>query len=225
MQKVLHETCQQYVARRLSEGWSIVSQSGYHLILSSPDGNILRPVDLRNDVETLRPSGLGTYEDISNATSGDGNHHLDVDEEVPDDTTSTVYQTAGVTKTDTYALPAHSEGSGTINDVKVYVRLAILSDATGGWGKATIYTHDSLHYGDEIPYGDIALYSAFSNHSHTWTKNPNTTNDWTWDEVDALEAGITLARTDKNIWCTQVYVEVDYTPALAVGRSHGYIIG
>ncbi|GAG76256.1 unnamed protein product, partial [marine sediment metagenome] len=49
----LHETCQQYVDRRLSEGWRIVSRKGYHLILSSPDGNILRPVDLRNDVETL----------------------------------------------------------------------------------------------------------------------------------------------------------------------------
>lgn len=48
--KVRHETCPQYVARRLSEGWKIVSQEGFNVVLQSPDG-LLRPVDLRYDTE------------------------------------------------------------------------------------------------------------------------------------------------------------------------------
>jgi len=95
MQKVLHETCQQYVVRRLSEGWKIVSQKGLNVVLQSPEG-ILRPVDLRNDVETLRPSAGG---DSTENNYNDGSDHdpdvlhnfEQVDEVVADDDATYVF--------------------------------------------------------------------------------------------------------------------------------------
>jgi len=50
MQKVRYETCEQYVARRLSEGWKITKQEGFNVVLQSPEG-LIRPVDLRYDTE------------------------------------------------------------------------------------------------------------------------------------------------------------------------------
>ena len=53
-------------------------------------------------------------------------------------------------------------------------------------------------------------------YSTEYTTNPYTTSAWTWDEIDALVAGVYLwcSSADKdgcNAQCTQVYVEVDYT--------------
>jgi len=52
----LNETCQEYFDRRISEGWEVIEYNWPHAILLSPDG-IRREIDLRNDVETLRPNG------------------------------------------------------------------------------------------------------------------------------------------------------------------------
>jgi len=70
--------------------------------------------------------------------------------------------------------------------------------------KTVIRTHDTDYEGDlEAPGESYAYYST------TYTENPSTSASWTWDEVDALEAGVSLAGDESR--CTQVYVEVDYT--------------
>ena len=213
MQKVLHETCQQYVARRLSEGWSIVRQSGSHLILSSPDGNILKPVDLLNDVETLRPNAAGDETGIVRKFPDTGEENWeDVNEAVADDDGSFVSYPLGApahleTQRDLYNLPA-SSGMGVINKITVYDRVY------GGPPGLTnhliaIKTHGNVYqvYKGESTVGWVTF-------NEIWANNPFTHNPWTWDEIDALQIGVKLVKNHINsgILCTQVYVEVDYTP-------------
>ena len=96
MELVKHETCQQYVARRLSEGWRIISQSGFNVILQSPEG-ISRPVDLRNDVETLRPNAAG---DLTEWVPIDGaDNWANVDEVTADEDTTYNRGTGGLPST------------------------------------------------------------------------------------------------------------------------------
>ncbi len=216
MERVLHETCQQYVARRLSEGWKIVGKHGEHsLILSPPDGSFLRTVDLRNDVETLRPSGDGATTTLSTNDSA-FNHYENVDEVSTDEDTTFNYGNSDG-ELDLYTLPAHSAGSGTINHVTVYFR--VKAPSGNRTGRAIIRTHSTNYVGDTE-----TITSSWVTLSHQWATNPNTSDPWTWDEVDALEAGyeaVTATAFYVNR-VTQVYVEVDYTPVVAVPR-HGFV--
>jgi len=202
----LHETCQQYVARRLSEGWKVVWQSGYHLILSSPDGNTLRPVDLRNDVETLRPNAAG---DVTQLTPLSGTNFSNVDEvEADEDTTYVVNQTDATDKYDLYNLPAHSVGSGTINFIKVYIRVRCLTYNDYGYSRTKIKTG-----GTEYNGVSAYLINSYVTRNTQYSINPKTTVAWTWDDIDALQIGVRLDKDTYDARCTQVYVEVDYTPA------------
>lgn len=199
MELVKHETCSQYVKRRLSEGWRIILQRGNYLILSSPDGNILRPVDLRNDVETLRPSANGDV--IQLAPYGNGTNWECVDEAISDEDDTTVR--VGALGYDLYALPNPSL-SGTINSVTVYCR----AKGQGSRVWCGLKTRNTIYWGtlNELPV-------SFQTFSYSRNTNPNTENAWTWGEIDALQIGVKLEKIVYTPQCTQVYVEVDYTPA------------
>ena len=204
----LHETCQQYVVRRLSEGWMIVSQQGHHLVLSSPDGNILRPVDLRNDIKTLRPNAAGDETNINTQEPVEGEHWDKVDEAIADEDTTTVgngFSDAGVWQRDLYNLPA-SGGSGTINFVKAYARC---KKSVGGSYKIAIKSGGVV--GET---GGAALTASFVTYSNQWGIPPEG-GSWTWAKIDALQAGVSLEAEGFGTAaiCTQVYVEVDYEPA------------
>ncbi|MBA7473868.1 hypothetical protein ES707_09213 [subsurface metagenome] len=84
------------------------------------------------------------------------------------------------------------------------------------YARAAIRTHDTVYTGStENTTGD-----DFMAESYQWTTNPNTASDWTWDEIDNLEIGIDLRTDDSgdNVYCTQVYVEVDYSTYYARGE-------
>ncbi len=84
--------------------------------------------------------------------------------------------------------------------------------------KFLLRTHDSDYLGDEtIPAHSYTLYSR------EYPKNPDTDDDWTWEEVEDLEAGLSakggMDSKDANaVRCTQFYVVVEYDPAPAVTR-------
>ena len=218
MQRVLHETCRQYVARRLSEGWKIVRQQGYHLILSSPDGTILRPVDLRHDTLTLRPNGAGSSQ------QWDTNDHTLVDEAVPDEDTTYIKDAynGGVSYNSSYAFPDHTTEAGTINSVKVYARCRGTHAAGGAGIFYVIIVVGGVLKGLG---GPKTLTNAYQDTSYTWATNPDTASAWTWTDIDNLDAGVRGYENTaaKEIRCTQIYVEVDYSPA--AGRSFGFIMG
>lgn len=140
--------------------------------------------------ETLRPNGAGSETAITTQYPASTEHWDKVDEETPDD--GTTYVSAGsafVWQRDLYALPDHT-GSGTINSVTVYARL---KDDAGSrsTGKISIRTNGTTY--DTSAY---ALTTSWANFSNVWTTNPNTSSAWTWDEIDALEAGISLYKTE-----------------------------
>ena len=54
---------------------------------------------------------------------------------------------------------------------------------------------------------------------HDWPTNPDTSQPWTWAEINALQAGVKLTgvvdeeEEALSADCSQLYVEVTYTPA------------
>ena len=171
--------------------------------------------------ENLIPNAAGTYENIANSTSGVGKHWQDVDDPIgtPDDNDTRVNTGDGEAyELDTYALPNHSVGSGTINHVTVHINCKKDADQAAK-AKEALWISGAAYYGTEH-----GLTTDYAPYSHQFDTNPATEAAWTWDEVDALEAGVALLPTGYTwAYCTQVYVVVDYTPA--AGRVRGYIIG
>jgi len=108
---------------------------------------------------------------------------------------------------DLYNLPAHT-GSGVINKITVYHR--DYSDTYAGKVKPIIKTNGVVYEGTQV---DVPA-GTWTTYSQEWTKNPNTVSAWAWDEIDALQVGISFQGPYyDNQRCTQVYVEVDYTLA------------
>ena len=167
---------------------------------------------------TLRPNAAGDETSIQGQYPSSTFHWDKVDEAVADDNTTHVYEggagaQSGVYVRDLYALPAHS-GTGVINSIKVYYRCHLYSVGPV-WAKASILTH-STNY-DE---GEEELPLAWTTYSYQWNTNPNTSNAWTWAEIDALEIGVSLKQQSSGMapGCTQVYVVVDYTPSSPVAQ-------
>jgi len=48
---------------------------------------------------------------------------------------------------------------------------------------------------------------------HDWPLDPNTGQPWMWEAINALQAGFDLKAGESEAKCTQLYVEVTYTPA------------
>jgi hypothetical protein len=160
------------------------------------------------DTETLRPNAAGDEESIYTATSGPGNHWQDVDEETPDDATTRVVSPSLTYQRDLYNLPAHSEGSGTINFIKVYFR------SKEDWVGVSCYAKPSLKSDSTITDGDeVELTGDWVTYSQQWSTNPADNEAWEWSDIDALQIGVSLKSTNTEYaaYCTQVYVEVDYT--------------
>jgi hypothetical protein len=216
---IKHETCPQYVARRLSEGWKIINQSGFKVILQSPEG-IIRPVDLRNDIETLRPNAAGDETSISGQLPSSTYHWDKVDDATPDGDTTCVQEYRATYYRDLYNLPAHSVGSGTINSITIYFCIASADSAKHAYAKPSQKSGTTVTDGTQQTQAG----TTYSTKSQTYTTNPATGVAYTWDEIDALQIGVCL-HGDSNYYsrCTQVYVEVNYTPAFK--GSRGFIIG
>ena len=165
--------------------------------------------------ETLRPNAAG---DETNITSCTGANWECVDEAVADDGISWVRvcdESSIAWYRDLYNLPA-SSGSGTINKITVYFRL-VESDYSR-YGKASIKTNATVYDGAQQ---GAKVSGQWVTYSEEWAQNPHETAAWTWDEIDALQIGVSIdshydGGYEDNIGgkCTQVYVEVDYTEAL-----------
>jgi len=78
---------------------------------------------------------------------------------------------------------------------------------------ARIRTHSTDYIGDGNP-----LDTRWESFTHDWPNNPNTGQPWTWDEINALEIGVALHGDELTPMCSQIYVEVTYTPAAGIAR-------
>ncbi|GAI79332.1 unnamed protein product, partial [marine sediment metagenome] len=172
---VLHETCLEYFRRRLSEGWECISLEGHNAVLLSPEG-FRRELDLRNDVETLRPNAAGDENAISNqfpADSFPATAHWDkVDEEDVDDAATYVSTVSTTYQRDLYNLPAHT-GIGTINFIKIYFRCKCLIDV--GDAKPSLKSDGVVTDGAKID-----LTPSWTTYSQQWETNPADDEPWEW---------------------------------------------
>ena len=210
MSTVLHETCGQYIERRLSEGWGVAGRYKHLVFLSPPDGSFIRPVDLRNDIETLKPNATGDETSIPDENPPDYPHWQIVSGDVSGYVSSDYY---GYLR-DLYNLPAHSVGSGTINSITIYICIS----STSSMEIYGVYARVSQKSGLTVTDGS-QQYSwgiAWVWKSQTYTTNPATGNPYTWEEIDDLQIGLMIlpASTLYAARCSQVYVEIDYTPPL-----------
>ena len=84
---------------------------------------------------------------------------------------------------------------------------AVESGSSVAAAEVTIRTYDTDYFGSYTS----SLPISYTDISATWTENPNTNNDWTWTEIDALEAGVRQYDLGTGrVRTTHVYVEVDY---------------
>lgn len=155
--------------------------------------------------ETLRPTAAGDSTALTPYPGTGEANWQDVDD-VTSDNDST-YVNAGSYDAwllDLYNLANHSVGSGVINYVTIYMVSYIT--ASGSKAKIAVKTHGTVYYGDEF------YDTSYTLRSKQYTANPYTSSAWTWDEVDALQAGVDLyAISSKGVaHCTQVYIIVTY---------------
>ena len=154
------------------------------------------------------------------------NHYQNVDDvEADDDTTYVGTETANSVWTrDLYNIPA-GKGGHTIASVKVYLRCKTHLAADQVCVKAAIKSGTEVSEGAAFlpaPAGSWNTYLA-----GTWATDPNTGVAWTWDAIDALQVGVSM-RQGKNsdvanhycTYCTQVFLEVDYTPDILYTCPH-----
>jgi hypothetical protein len=76
--------------------------------------------------------------------------------------------------------------------------------------KPVIYTNSKYYDSDT----EVALTDSYVTSSWNHDINPVTSTNWTWAEIDNLEVGVALIGSQfRYSNCTQVYVEVNYTPS------------
>ena len=160
--------------------------------------------------ETLVPVAAGDDTEIYAQFPDEGEHWDKVDEQPADDL-GTYVSTAGSTawQRDLYNLSNFTGASGTetITNVIIYFRFAS-GDAYNVKAMAALKTNDQVFEGPTITYGS----PVFNTESWECPVNPSTSEAWTWEEINALQAGVTArgnAKTKPAI-VTQVYVLVNY---------------
>ncbi|MFH1290290.1 MAG: hypothetical protein ABIH92_02675 [Nanoarchaeota archaeon] len=118
---------------------------------------------------------------------------------------SYVYETGAPWVEDIYDIANVSSGSGSINNVTVYVRMQ-RGGSSGPAGKTIIYT-DQAYYGAER-----SLETSWADYSDTYATNPGG-GAWTWDAVNSMQAGVTLkgGSGTREGRCSEVWVVVDYS--------------
>jgi hypothetical protein len=197
----------------------------YEPSVDQPDWQRVMPNGV-NDVEILLPNAPGDETEIRDQYPDTGDHWDKVDD-IPADDWQTYLSSDRFSqyRTDLYNLPDHTPSEeGVVKEIKsvtVFFRFAGSTDDvdhhgggqgggvdSDGYAKAVIKTYGNEYEGrEEIQTGD-----NFTTRSFVWQGNPATAKRWTWEEVDALQAGISL-KGDKGHYptsVTQVYVAVNY---------------
>ena len=165
--------------------------------------------------EILRPNATGDETSITSQYPTGGEHWDKVDEEVADGNSTRVSTNSTSYQRDLYNLPASSiPGGATINFIKVYI-------SARGNANSAAYAKPSLKSNSTVTDGtEIELTSSFTEYSEQWNTNPADSQAWEKADIDNLQIGVALkAISGYYGYCTQVYVEIDYSPAVTEKSS------
>ncbi len=195
----------------------------YETSISQPDWQRVMPNGIY-DFEILVPNGPGDETELWLQYPHEGEQWDKVDDITADDW-ETYLSTYRFSKyqTDLFNLTDHAaivEGvEKKIRSVTVYFRFAGSTDENyhkqkkydgdyDGHAKAVIMTYGNVYEGiEEVQNGD-----TFVTKYYEWRGNPATGKLWTWEEVDELQAGISLKgdKIFRPASATQIYVSVNY---------------
>jgi len=181
-----------------------------------PSWNGLLPDMGAEETEYLLPNGTGALTQCTQYPATGANWDK-VAEGSPDDGDTYVYATAPPPHyaRDLYTLQDSTGSSGDISAVTVYFRVS-----GEGAAKASIKTGGEIYNGTE----ECVDGPEFVNKTYSWAVNPFTNEEWTWSDVDELQAGVALlADNHHDVFCTQVYVAVTYedTPEISGNVPEG----
>jgi hypothetical protein len=229
---VYPEILEPYLVRTITDQTDITNRANALLARISAEavaGRVIVPHDCRVELcdrvavvdsrvgtstLTLRPNAAGDEENITDATSGAGNHWQDVDDVTSDESASTVNTIADAWERDLYNLPALGI-DGAISKIVVYARVCGYITPNQSNAKIAIKTGGIAYEGSEITStggNDAGVPNNFTTYSEEWTVNPGTGVAWTVDEIDALQIGISLRNSVSSgtarTYCTQVYIVV-----------------
>jgi len=162
----------------------------------------------------IRPNGPGDETGIDYQNPSSGYHWDKVCEVVKDYDTTYVSQYSSSWQRDLYALENLSQ-IGTINWIKVWI--VITGASTSNAGKTVIKTGGTVYEGS-VNY--IPVTSQWYSFYTQYDVNPKTGIAWTWDDINALQAGVSIVGfyimpyllEYYIVYCTQVYVEIDLSP-------------
>lgn len=176
------------------------------------DGQVKLIAATGGGTENLRPNATGDLTNIPEQEPDSGAHWDKVDDVVSDNDTTYLATNEGWS-TDLYNITNHVTGLGEIDYVKVYIVARAVDTPEQSGAVIRIKTN-----GVEYNGGEVTVTTSYAAYSYQWNKNPQTGNDWTWDEIDALQIGLDLrgsktrGRPDTRYTrCTQVYAEIGYT--------------
>ena len=178
--------------------------------------DILIPV---SDTENFRPNAAGDETTITVRYPDTGEENWeDVDEETSDGDSTYVATTSNAWQEDLYSTTNHTTqtAAGPINYVDAYMECRGTANAT----QTNAYVHIKTN-GVEYNGPEENLTLSYDTYSYSLDYNPQTTADWTWDEIDALQVGVGLRRPDVGEYahCTQVYAEVGFEAPLLSGDT------
>lgn len=113
--------------------------------------------------------------------------------------------------TDIFNLTNHTVENESINFIRVFFNVSesggFTLPCTNNEARATIYVNATEYHGTSY-----STTSTYTEYNHTWANNPDTSINWTWNDIDTLEAGVSLIGSCKeNTKCSQIYIEVNWT--------------
>jgi len=184
--------------------------------LTQPDwDDVLIPVP---DTIIYRPDAAGDKTEIANQFPDSGAHWHKVDEDTADGDSTYIATADNKWKKDLYNIPDHSTqtAAGPIFYNKLYMVVRAEDTPTQTSAQTFIKTEGKEKKGDEETV--TANYTAYS---YQWDTNPETTDNWTWAQIDALQIGVQLRDADDAIptRCTQIYTEVSFEAPPLTGST------
>jgi hypothetical protein len=168
-----------------------------------PAGSTINQVRVRYDAWTtglaqsitLLPNSAGDQTNLNRSGSYSTNWEAS---STDDGDNSYVYNTTGSSTSDLYNLDNRTTQTGIIDNVVVYMK--VRQTASGGSASTRIKIGGTTFSGTS--QGVNTNYQTFST---TYTTNPAGGN-WTWDNINSLQAGVTLSKAA----ATYVWVVVNY---------------